>query len=294
VSGGRIVIGYNESDEARDALALGRELAEVTDASVLLVAAFPYDSTRIGVEAANEFLEADRRRVFAGIEEELGVPAETRAVGDRSPARALHDVAEAEAASMLVVGSTHRGPIGRVLFGGVGERLLHGAPCPIAVAPRGFAGRSGRSLQRFAVAFDGSPESRRALRHAGELAAKTRARTDVVAVLEPWGTGTPAVYRAAELSEIADIDALDRRRDEEMEARLRDALAELPEPVRGTTVLLHGDPAHEIAGWAEREELDLLVVGSRGYGPAKRVLLGGVSAVLARSAPCPLVVVPRG
>ena len=38
----------------------------------------------------------------------------------------------------------------------------------------------------------------------------------------------------------------------------------------------------------------LLVVGSRGYGPLRRVLLGSVSTELVRSAPCPLIVTPRG
>ena len=37
-----------------------------------------------------------------------------------------------------------------------------------------------------------------------------------------------------------------------------------------------------------------MVVGSRGYGPLKAVLLGGVSGQLIRSAACPVIVVPRG
>ena len=37
-----------------------------------------------------------------------------------------------------------------------------------------------------------------------------------------------------------------------------------------------------------------MVVGSRGYGPARAVLLGGVSHVLVRDAGCPVLVLPRG
>jgi nucleotide-binding universal stress UspA family protein len=45
---------------------------------------------------------------------------------------------------------------------------------------------------------------------------------------------------------------------------------------------------------AERSrELDLLVVGSRGYGPVRQVLIGGVSAELMRRAACPVLIVPR-
>ena len=44
----------------------------------------------------------------------------------------------------------------------------------------------------------------------------------------------------------------------------------------------------------DQEDVDLLCCGSRGYGPVRRVLLGGVSARLVRQARSPLVVVPRG
>ena len=56
--------------------------------------------------------------------------------------------------------------------------------------------------------------------------------------------------------------------------------------------LLDGDAASEFA--AASAALDLLVLGSRGYGPVRSVLLGSVSRALARSAACPVVVVPRG
>lgn len=52
-----------------------------------------------------------------------------------------------------------------------------------------------------------------------------------------------------------------------------------------------GDPAQELATMAEH--LDLLVLGSRAYGPTGRLLSGGTSTQLARRAACPLLVVPR-
>ena len=52
-----------------------------------------------------------------------------------------------------------------------------------------------------------------------------------------------------------------------------------------------GDPAEELATMAEH--LDLLVLGSRAYGPAGRLLSGSTSTQLARRAGCPLLVVPR-
>jgi nucleotide-binding universal stress UspA family protein len=289
----RIVVGYDGRDPARDALALAMQFADVSGNRVLLVAVFPYTQRLIGGLGYEQLLAADAKRVFEPIEEEFGTRVETRAIGGHSPARVLHDVAEAETASMLVVGSSERGPIGRVVPGSVGERLLHGAPCPVAVAPRGFADRERRSLQHFAVAFDGSRQSWAALAFAGDLAGPAHAHVDLVGVLVPWSPPGPAAFRYAELSEMVDLDEVDRERRADLEKRLDNALGELPEPVRGHAVLLSGDAADELSIWAAREQIDLLLCGSRGYGPLHRVLTGGVSAALARQAPTALVVVPR-
>ena len=290
---GKIVVGYDGSEAARDALALGRELADVSGNALLLVAAFPYSAKLVGAGAYEQLLAADSERVLSPVTKELGVLVETRAVGDRSPARALHAVAEEGDASMLVVGSSERGPVGRVILGSVGERLLHGAPCPVAVAPRGFARQESRELQRLAVAFDGHSQSWAALAFARGLAGPIHARVDLVGVLESWGAPGPVAFRYAELSEMVDLDEVDRDRRRELEQRLSDGLEELPEPARGRAVVLSGEPASELLEWTARERVDLLLCGSRGYGPLRRVLLGGVSAALARQAPTALVVVPR-
>jgi nucleotide-binding universal stress UspA family protein len=58
--------------------------------------------------------------------------AECRALAGASAPRALHEAAEQFGAGLLVIGSTERGAIGRLLPGSTAERLMHGAPCPIA------------------------------------------------------------------------------------------------------------------------------------------------------------------
>ena len=101
------------------------------------------------------------------------------------PARGLHDRAVAERADLIVVGSSHHGPVGRVLLGSVGERLLSGAPCAVAIAPRGHAARDSHEVRRVAVAFDGSREAQLALRTGHELARMTEAGLHVLMVIEP-------------------------------------------------------------------------------------------------------------
>jgi nucleotide-binding universal stress UspA family protein len=55
-----------------------------------------------------------------------------------SAAHALHDLAIELDAAAIVVGSSHRGRIGRVLAGDVSTSLLRGAPSPVLVAPRDY------------------------------------------------------------------------------------------------------------------------------------------------------------
>ena len=67
----------------------------------------------------------------------------------------------------------------------------------------------------------------------------------------------------------------------------------MPDGIEVEATLITGDPVEALVNVAEAPGT-LLVVGSRGYGPLRRVLLGSVSTQLVRSAPCPLIVTPRG
>src|SRR3954447_22685724 len=90
-------------------------------------------------------------------------------------------------------------------------------------------------------------------------------------------TGTAAVRR--------DLEA-------HFQTVLDDAVASLPADVPAEAVRLAGSPADALADYSEA--IDLLVTGSRGYGPLHAVLAGGVAGRLVRLAQCPLIVVPRG
>ena len=80
---------------------------------------------------------------------------------------------------MIALGSTHRGSLGRITPGSVAQRLLNGAPCPIAIAPAGLRERE-LAVAAIGVAFDGSHESRRALRAAVDLARAADAHVDLI------------------------------------------------------------------------------------------------------------------
>ena len=211
---------------------------------------------------------------------------QTRLVASSSASRALHDVAEAEDADLVVIGSTHRAGIGRVLPGSVGERLLHGAPCAVVVAPRGYAKGEHFGLGIIGVGFDGGDEARLALAYARRLASKSSARLRLIGVITEDADGASVdAPRMAKLRK-----ALEQRLEDAAEfARKPDAEGDV---VTVETAIGQGNPALVLA--EQGVELDVLVVGSRGYGPVLRTLVGGVSDRLIRLAPCPVVVVPRG
>jgi nucleotide-binding universal stress UspA family protein len=178
-----IIAGVDARPGGRDALALAGQLSETFDGRLLAVHAYPYDY--FVIRGADEAFEsAMHRAAQETLEGELaraGVAARAIAMPDDSPGRALHRIAERERADLIVVGSAHRGPVGRVLAGDVTAGTLHGAPCPVLVAPRGHAVLGGE-LRTVGVAFDGSPESRAALDLARALAQAAGAEVRVIDV----------------------------------------------------------------------------------------------------------------
>jgi nucleotide-binding universal stress UspA family protein len=155
----------------------------------------------------------------------------------------------------------------------------------VAVAPVGYADSGPSAPRVIAVAFDASAESRAAVAWASRLGLEERAALKVISVVEPINRAF-AMAGAGYYLELPD---------QEWREQCRKALSELvdslPSELRAEERLRSGNAAEEILAECE-SGVDLLVVGSRGYGAVRRALLGSVSAKLIRSAPCPVVVVP--
>jgi nucleotide-binding universal stress UspA family protein len=265
-----VIVGYDGRPQSEDALALGAMLARTADGRLLIT-----HTHQVG-----ETTGFGRLLYEASCRVPYGVRVEARAVAADSPARALATLADAELAAVIVVGSCHRGPVGRVLMGSVAEQLLREAPCAVAVAPSDFSERPPRQVHTVAVGFDGQPESLYALEHGAAMAMAFGARLRLIAVVENPDPGA-----------VLDSELLAERR-QALNDALENAAASLPPELPVDRELLVGPPA-TVLSEACREGVDLLVSGSHGYGPLRRMLLGSVSTQLMRSCPCPLYVVPR-
>ncbi|HEY1238794.1 MAG TPA: universal stress protein [Solirubrobacterales bacterium] len=281
-----ILIGYERTLQGEDALALGGIFSEVLSAGPMIVTALPFSSTAMGRSNMELSLSVDTAEMLSVARDRLA-PLEpaSAAIASPSAAKGLAESALARGASMIVIGSSHRGPIGHVVFGSTAARLLQDSPVPVAVAPRGFSETSNRRLHRITVAYDGSAESRRALETAIELKELTHADLTVVHAVEPPRTGYGAFGQAV-LAMESDGDGLPAN------ALLQEGLRQVPAELAVKGRLFYGFAAEALAEAAKHS--DLLVLGSRGRGPLMRAALGSVSGPLARQAPCPILVIPRG
>jgi nucleotide-binding universal stress UspA family protein len=265
-----IVVGVEGREGGRAALALAGALQRALGSEVVAVTAYPHDHplTRGTSPAYEAVVEEDAEDAIARDVNGAGLTARILSIPDSSPAGALHHVAEHEHAGLIIVGSDHQGPVGRVLAGGVTNGTLHGAPCAVAVAPIALAGTA-PALRAIGVGYDGSPESEKALDLAVSLTSATGAELELMCVLAaPVPSG------------------------EQADAVLIEAARGTGTGERARTWTAEGVPDVELA--RHSSQLDLLVVGSRGYGPLKRLMLGSTTVQLVRSSSCPVIVVPRG
>jgi nucleotide-binding universal stress UspA family protein len=255
---GRIVVGVDRRQGGRDALALAALLRSVCGGELVAVYVYQFDRS-VSLDEADAVEAGLYEEMLAELAQELaraGVPARPVVVADALAGRALQAIAEREGAGAIVVGAPHRAGADRILGGDVAAGTMRGAPCAVAVAPPGFADAE-RGLADVGVGFDGSAESREALRLAGRVARASGAALHVVSV----ASGLVREHEAAAFAEGGDYEHVE------------------------------GGPAAELA--RRSAGLDLLVVGSRAHGPVRRLLLGSTSTRLVREASCPVLVVPR-
>jgi nucleotide-binding universal stress UspA family protein len=278
-----IVVGVDGREGGRDALLLAGRLALVAGGELVAVRALPFEYyvARAGAPPYSTIAEQDAERELAAELEDADVKARQIVVGDTSPARALHRVAEAERADVIVVGSTRHGRLGRVFAGDDAAGTLHGSPCPVAVAPHGLADAEWKPVQKIGVGFDGGAEARQALALAATVAQDCGASIAVQSVV-----ATPIPYAGTGAYEDDWLERAEARAADE----LREALAEVAVDAVGDVVV--GGAVDELV--ALSANVDLLVLGSRAWGPVRRTMIGSTASHLTRKSHCPVLVLPRG
>jgi nucleotide-binding universal stress UspA family protein len=273
---GNVIVGVDGRQGGRDAAALAAAIANdgaiVTLVYVGVTAPMPNHASDLDIELAGD------ESVRALVEHELhlcGPDARLSRAVATSVGAGLEHAAEQHGADLIVVGSSRRHGIARLVSGDDVRSIMHQTPCAVAVAPASYADEPG-PLKRVGVAFDGSPESEVALAHAGLLADELHADLAPRHVVEPQyyasGFGTMAV--PVDDPELALVAARERCGEAD-----------------GLDVeQVYGSVHEELVAFGGH--VDLLVCGSRRHGPVRRIAVGSTSDYLARHLSTPLLVAP--
>jgi nucleotide-binding universal stress UspA family protein len=256
-----VLVGVDGRPNARDAVALAQRLVD-RDGQLTLA------HVHRGEMPSIELLQPELAAADVNMELKSVVAAHAGA--------GLHRQADAQHADLLVVGSCSHGLLGRAMLADNTAAALNGAPCAVAVAAHGYAEQR-HAIKTVGVAYNASPESKAALDFARRLAASVGASIKALEVVSIPSVAFTGIVPAA----IGDsVDAML----DSAAARMK-ALSD----VDGSAV--YGLPGEELAAFSA--QVDLLVVGSRGYGPVKRLVLGSTSNYLARHARSSLLVLQR-
>jgi nucleotide-binding universal stress UspA family protein len=269
-----VLAGVDGREGGRDAVALASSL---TDAQGQLTLVHVHqETTGIVVHDFDSTARDDAQRLLQGERDSAGREVELLSIAAVSVGAGLHRAAEQDAADLLVVGTSRHGFIGRVLIGDDTRASLDGAPCVVGISSLGYA-QTSAPIQVIGVGYDASPESETALALARTLAVDVGSELLALTVV----SARTFAYAGRPPGDLGP----------EVETLLGEARARLSalDGVEGRASF--GLPGEELAAFGG--EVDLLLIGARGYGLGGHLMLGSTAKHLSRSARCPILVTPR-
>ena len=237
----------------------------------------------------------------AGVPDDMiDVPDSTDPVVSHSETTALTDAAQDFGADLILIGSREDAPAGHFRTGATADALLHCSPLPVLTAPNEPV-LSRRGVTRVTCAYVDTEQSRQALRHAADRAARWEVPLRLVALTPAAATMYPATeplpgadaagtagatdtagVRAASRAWLAEAAALlDRGVHRALERHPE--LTVTAETGTGTTWQDAVDALHWKKG-------DLLVVGSSVLGSFNRVFIGPSTNQILRTSPAPVLI----
>lgn len=282
-----VVVGVDGSDAGKAALQWALAQAKARNARLHIVCAYEmptyaaHAELNIPVTENNFLYEAAEEMVAATVASVQGQGVEvTSSLEFGDPTEVMVEISKEVA--LIVVGG-HSGDKGRLadqLLRTVSSGVPAYAYCPtVVVPPDGLA--KYLPVEHIAVGVDGSEHAQTALQRAVWEADRWNAKLSIVAAVNaaptPWIPMTP--FREDFLEEVTDAVA-----------------SQLTEVDEGRDIDVHihaveGNPAQVLTECGE--EVDLLIVGTRGHGGFTGLLLGSTSQTVLAHASCPVMVVPK-
>ncbi len=287
-----VVVGFDGSLGAECALDWAAHEADRRGVGLRIVTATPYFELPFGgigagagppvdnIEVAERVAGDGRLRAEKVLDASLIRSVSVR----RSPAGGLVDASED--AALVVIGHPERGKVREFVTGSVAFAVTAHSRCDVAVVPRGDLSRPGPDTP-VVVGVDGSRAAERAARRAAEVASECGAP---MVLVRAWHVGSGEWYGPAAgvdvlLDQLTYYEGAARQPTEATAAAVR---ASFPDVAVHTSVV-QAQPVTALLDAAK--DAGLLVVGTRGHGGFKRLLLGSVSRALVHYAETPVLVV---
>jgi nucleotide-binding universal stress UspA family protein len=288
-----IVAAFSPESAAREPLEFALAASRVTGAPLVIVAVRhggPLMHSRGGdVEEGDDDRTIEHLRT--GLERRGLRDVEVLVFEDNTAARGLARAVDELDPELIVLGSTQRGKVGSALLGSTAERVIHSSSCPVAVVPNGYEKPEG-GMKLIGAAYSPTDEGREALHAAASLARAAGVKLRAITVLDPEHASEGEGRLAESHDELSPAVGEAARGRLGREQDLRDAVAAAAEGLDVDVDILVNEPADGLV--AASEQVDLLVMGSRGLGPKRAVVLGSVSRKVIDRAACPVLVLPRG
>lgn len=292
-----VPVDFSESsvDALRFALPFAREFGARLDLlHVIEPAAAAFGQPGEGGYLPFEGSEQRQRSASARLERlaaaEVRQPVQvTVLVKEGRPRSVIGAVAAELRSNLLVVSTQGRTGLKQFLLGSTAEAVVRRAPCPVLTVRRRFLARRGtpqsppsERINRILVPVDFSASSRAMLQYAVAFATQCRASVMLLHVVDRICVPSRIVYYATRLQMVF------------LERGLRE-LAELarrlPDDIKSEQMVRSGTPYDVIVQVARREQVDLIIIATRGHGAVKRFFIGGTAGRVVRHAPCPVLVV---
>lgn len=291
-----VVVGYTPSKGGRGSLDLGLQLAHALDEPMAVVTVVPRQwstpsmarvDAEYGAYARQVGEEAERQAREYLTDTTVTVDVTYRAVPGRSIPGALVDVVTELDATVLVLGSSTDGQVGRVVVGSTADKLLHASPVPLAISPREFRSVAAEGVTTVTCAFSDSQSSVAVVGRVHALAEKFGVPLRVASFGVRGATMYPPLGGIT-----AEDSVLDSWVDEARQAQRRLVTDGV---VPGSVEMVIGTGAT----WSDTlasipwQSGEVLAIGSSSMGPLARVFLGARATKLIRHAPVPVIVLPH-
>jgi nucleotide-binding universal stress UspA family protein len=285
----KLVVGYLATPGGADAIALGVRLSRTLDAELDVSIVLPPDravASRVAAGGYDERLaeQAEHWLADARASVPADVAAGTHVSFDDSFADGLIKESARVKADLIVVGGSGGGLAGSYSLGSVVNELLHSAPIPVVVAPRGMRDSSIDRVREVTCAIGERTGADLLLDYAVRFsrAAGTPLRLVSLIALDPM-LGTLR----------GDDEAVRQRALAHAQQTLETAKSNLPDGFPVTSTIVDGRTVEEAVSKLEWQDGDLIMVGSSRLSAPKRLFLGSTAAKMLRVLEVPMMVVPR-